>query len=109
MSPPNEPIYVNSTQYQTVAASQSATALGPGGGAIGDYLSHVTITPSALSPGSVTLTDGGGSAYTLFAGGASSLVTLQPFTVRWGANSTGGAWKVATGANLTVATFGRFT
>ena len=68
MAIPNEPIYANSTQYQAIAASQSATALGPGGGAAGDYLSHITVVPASLSPGSVTVTDGGGSAVTVFAG-----------------------------------------
>ncbi len=109
MPTPSEPVLVNSTQYQDIAASATAVALGPGGGAIGDYLSHFTVVPSSLSPGAITMTDGNGSAINLFAGGASSLLTLHPFPVPWGANSTAGAWKITTGAGLTVKAFGRFT
>jgi len=103
------PIFVNSTQYQAVAASQSAVALGPGGGGTGDYLSHVTIVPASTSPGAVTITDGGGSAITLFAGGASSVSSLVPFQVAIGAKSTGGPWKITTGAAVSVVAMGQFT
>src|SRR5437764_11194291 len=102
MTTPDYPIFANSTQYQAVAASQANAALGPGGGAAGDYLSHITIVPASLSPGAVTIADGGGSAITIFAGGASSLTGLVPFTVALGAKSTAGAWKVTTGASLSV-------
>ncbi len=74
-----DPVLVNSTQYQTQAASLGPLALGPSGtGALQDYLSHITIVPASLSPGAVTVTDGTGSAITVFAGGTNCLLTLHP-------------------------------
>src|ERR1700745_4250677 len=103
------PIFINSTQYQAVAASQSNAALGPGGGGIGDHLSHLTIGPASTSPGTVSIADGGGSAIIVFVGGASSVSSLMPFKVAIGAKSTGGAWKVTTGAAVSVMAMGQFT
>ncbi len=110
MTTPDYPIFANSTQYQAIAASATNQAIGPGGGAAGDYLSHVTIVPASTSPGAVSIADGGGSAITIFAGGATTaLITLTPFTVALGAKSTGGAWKVTTGASVSIVAFGQFT
>jgi len=109
MATPDYPIFVNSTQYQTVAASQSNAALGPGGGGAGDYLSHLTIVPASTSPGAVSIADGGGSAITVFVGGASSVLSLLPFKVAIGAKSTSGAWKITTGAAVSVVAMGQFT
>jgi hypothetical protein len=103
------PIFANSTQYQAVGASQSNTALGPGGGAAGDYLSHLTIVPATTNPGAVTVADGGGSAITLFAGGGASVASLVPFTVAIGAKSAAGAWKVTTGSAVSIVACGQFT
>lgn len=109
MAPPIvEPIIAQSSQLATVAASTGPAVLsGGGGGGAGDYLSHLLVVPTSLSPGSVTITDGSGSAVTVFAGGASSLLTLHPFPIPWGAESTTGPWKVTTGAGLSVVAFGR--
>src|SRR5258708_31313934 len=90
MSVLDYPIFANSTQYQAVAASQANAALGPGGGAAGDYLSHVTIVPANTNPGAVTIADGGGSAITLFAGGGLRRPNLRPFTARIRAQGTSG-------------------
>ena len=109
MATPDYPIFTNSTQYQAIAASQSNAALGPGGGGTGDYLSHLTIVPASTSPGAVSIADGGGSAIIVFAGGASSISSLAPFTVTIGAKSAGGAWKVTTGSTVSVMAMGQFT
>ncbi len=109
MTTSDYPIFANSTQYQAVAAAQSNAALGPGGGAAGDYLSHITIVPASTSPGAVSIADGGGSAMTVFAGGANSLTALVPFTVAIGAKSTGGPWKVTTGASVSIVACGQLT
>jgi hypothetical protein len=109
MATPDYPIFANSTQYQAVAASQSNAVLGPGGGGAGDYLSHLTVVPASTSPGAVTIADGGGSAITVFAGGASSVSSLMPFKVAIGAKSTSGAWKITTGAAVSVVAMGQFT
>jgi hypothetical protein len=103
------PIFVNSTQYQTIAASQSNVSLGPGGGGTGDYLSHLAIVPASTSPGAVSIADGGGSAITVFVGGASSVSSLMPFKVAIGARSSGGPWKITTGTAVSVVAMGQFT
>lgn len=98
--------------YQAVAASQTATVLQSSTGAIGDYLSHCDIYPTSTSPGVVTVFDNtnaaAGSAI-LFAGGSSSITNLVPFAIPVGAVSTAGAWKVTTGANVSVVCFGKFS
>jgi hypothetical protein len=109
MTTPDYPIFANSTQYQAVAASATSQALGPGGGAAGDYLSHITVVPASTSPGAVSIADDGGSAIAIFAGGGASLSNLAPFTVALGAKSASGAWKVTTGASVSVVAFGQFS
>lgn len=106
------PIFANSTQHCDVAAS-TTLSVGVGnaaGGAAGDYLSHITIHPGTAGCGTVTLTDGTGSAVTIFAGGGTTaLSSLIPFTVVRGSKSLLGAWKIITGANVTATAFGQFT
>lgn len=94
--------------YGAIAASKSNVILGATGSA-GDTISSVTIVPATTSPGAVSITDGSGSAITLFTGGASSVATLHSWTVFLGVKSTSGAWKVTTGANVSVVCCGRFT
>ena len=93
--------------YETVAASQTAQALGPNGAA-GDQIQGLLIVPATTSPGAVTLIDGA-TAITLFPGGASSVSSLAPFFAPLGCKSQNGAWKVTTGANVSVIAVGRFT
>jgi hypothetical protein len=94
-------------QYETVAASQTAQVLG-GSGASGDYLSGLLVVPASTSPGNVIILDNAISI-TVFAGGASSTSSLVPFFIPIGANSASGAWKVTTGANVSVVAVGNFT
>jgi hypothetical protein len=98
--------------YQAVAASQTATVLQTATGAIGDYLSHCVIYPTSTSPGVVTVFDNANAAATnaiAFPGGASSTSNLVPIAVPVGAVSTAGAWKVTTGANVSVVCYGKFS
>lgn len=105
----NNPLPVTTgTAYETVAASQTDQAMGATG-ATGDILAYVLIVPGTTSPGAVSIKDGSGSAITIFTGGASSVSSLVPFAVPVGAKSTGGAWKITTGANVTAIGFGQFT
>lgn len=97
-----------SGNWETVAASQSDQALGATG-ATGDYLAGVQIIPATTSPGAVSIKDGSGSAITIFTGGASSVSNLVPFAVDLGMTSLAGAWKVTTGANVSVIAIGKFT
>lgn len=98
--------------YQAVAASQTATVLQSATGATGDYLSHCDIYPTSTSPGVVTVFDNTNTAANsviLFAGGATSTSNLVPIAVPVGANSVNGAWKVTTGANVSVVCYGKFS
>lgn len=78
-------------------------------GAAGDYLEGLLIIPATTSPGAVSIKDGVGSAITVFTGGASSVSSLVPFSIPLGFKSSSGAWKVTTGANVSVIAVGDFT
>jgi hypothetical protein len=92
--------------YETVAASQTAQVLG-GAGKAGNVLHKVIIIPATLSPGAVTILDNAISII-LFAGGASSLTELKPIEIELSARSVSGAWKITTGANVSVIAVGEF-
>jgi hypothetical protein len=106
---PTDPVTSKSAslEYETVAASQTAQVLGATG-ATGDYLSHIEIQPASTSPGTVIILDNATPIYT-FPGGATSVADLRPFTVPIGANSISGAWKITTGASVSVTAVGDFT
>lgn len=95
------------SDYETVAASQTAQVLGPTG-ATGDYLAGILVIPATTSPGNVLLLDNA-TSITLFAGGASSVADLRPFFVPLGMTSVSGAWKITSGANVSVIGVGNFT
>jgi len=96
--------YLNGeTEYEAVAASATAQALGATG-AINDFLSHLVIVPTSAAPGTVALIDGATTVITITPPASS-----QPFTVPISAASKEGAWKITTGANVTVLGVGDFT
>lgn len=99
---------ISAGEYETVAASANDQAIGATG-ASGDYLAGVLIVPATTSPGAVSIKDGGGSAITIFTGGASSVSNLVPFFVPLGIKSGSGAWKVTTGSNVSALAVGNFT
>lgn len=92
-------------QYRQVAASQTAFVLGATG-AIGDVVSALIITPSNVAAGLVTLLDNA-IAIPIFAGG--TLADLTPIIIPLNMVSVSGAWKVTTGAAVTVIAIGSFT
>lgn len=94
--------------YEAVAASQTDQPLGATG-ATGDYFAGLLIVPATTSPGAVSIKDGGGSAITVFTGGASSVSNLVPFFIPLGSKSIAGAWKVTTGSNVSAFAVGNFT
>lgn len=95
------------TDYETVAASQTAQVIGATGAA-GDYISHIIVVPATTSPGQVLLLDNA-TSITIFTGGASSVSNLIPFVVALDMVSTSGAWKITTGADVSVIAVGDFT
>lgn len=92
-------------KYETVAAGQTAQAMGATGSK-GDYLSHVIFQPTTLAPGTCTVSDDSGVVYTFTTG---SLVDLRPIVVPFALFSVNGAWKITTGANITATAVGDFT
>lgn len=101
------PVAPAGSNYKPVAASATAQVLG-GSGAIGDLLNGLVIIPATTSPGAVSILDNA-TSMTVFTGGASSVGSLIPFFVPIGARSVAGAWKVTTGANVSVIAVGSFT
>ena len=100
---------VPSKEYQIVAASQTAQALGPGGGRANDLLTSLLIVPESLSPGKVTLIDGSGSGFPVYFGGATSVTEITPVTIELNIRSVNGPWKITTGAAVNVVAIGSFT
>lgn len=92
-------------EYETVAASQTAQALGATG-ATGDFLSHVIIQPTTTAAGTVTILDNATVIFTFTTG---TLGDLRPLVIPISAFSVSGAWKITTGANVTATGFGDFT
>lgn len=97
----------NGREYETVAASQTAQVLGATG-AVGDDIDGLLVIPATTSPGNVLLLDNA-TSITVFTGGASSVSNLVPFYIPLGMRSVSGAWKVTTGANVSVIGIGNFT
>lgn len=99
-------------EYEAVAASQSLQILGATGGT-GDYLGKLIVTPTSTAPGAVSIQDGTSTAnlITVFAAStaAVNLVDQKPFEIPLGIKSTTGAWRVTTGASVTVLAIGYFT
>jgi len=93
--------------YETVAASATAQVLGASG-AVGDYIAGLLVIPATTSPGNVILLDNA-TSITVFTGGASSVSNLVPFFIPLGVKSVSGAWKVTTGANVSVIASGNFS
>jgi hypothetical protein len=98
---------LDGSEYETVAASQTAQVLGATG-ATGDFLSGILVIPATTSPGNVLLLDNA-TSITVFTGGATSVSNLVPFFIPLGMFSVSGAWKLTTGANVSCIGIGNFT
>lgn len=96
-----------SKTYQTIAASQTDAALGASGGIKGDKIERLIIVPATTGAGTVSIKDGSGSAINVFVTG--TLADLRPIVIELGAISISGAWKVTTGANVSVIAVGQLT
>ena len=95
-------------QYETVAASATAQAMGATG-ATGDYLAGVLVFPGTAGCGVVTILDNAVTIGTFAGGGTTPLADLKPFLIPVGLFSVSGAWKITTGANVTAVGIGKFT
>ena len=92
-------------EYELVGASDTDEPLGPTGAA-GDFLSHIIIMPATTGAGTVTVKDNSTVIFTFTTG---TLADLRPIVIPFNLISTGGSWKVTTGANVSVLAFGDFT
>jgi len=95
-------------EYETVAAGQTAQVIG-GTGATGDYIAGILIVPAVVAAGAVTLIDNATSIVIYVGGATTALQTVAPFYVPLGIKSVSGAWKITTGANVSVIAMGNFT
>lgn len=95
------------SEYETVAASQTAQVLGATG-ATGDFIAGVLVVPATTSPGNVLLLDNA-TSITVFTGGGTSVSNLVPFYIPLGMTSVSGAWKLTTGSNVSCIGIGNFT
>ena len=94
------------TEYETVAASQSDQSLGATG-ATGDYLERLICVVSTAATSQVQIKDGAGSAITVLPDNVGA--GIGTYTVELGLTSLAGAWKVTTGAGVSVIAAGDFT
>lgn len=102
----NVGVYPAPEEYETVAASQTDQILGATGAA-GDRLSHITIQPTSLTPGVVTVKDGSTTIWS-FPGSTNSVSNFVPFTVYFNLAAVTG-WKITTGGSISVVAAGDFT
>jgi hypothetical protein len=99
MSGVNQPF---GTFYETVAASQTAQVLGVTGGA-GDTLMRLIITVTTAATSQVTLLDGA-TSYII----VPAVTPVGIYQIDINAVSVNGAWKITTGAGVSVMGIGNF-
>jgi hypothetical protein len=92
-------------QYIPVAVSQTDQVLGVAGTPKGDILQRLVISVATAATSTVSIKDGGGSAIVITA--ANTPIGVYPVTLEL--ISTGGPWKITTGAGVTVLAIGRFS
>lgn len=97
--------YAGSGEYETVAASQTAQVLGATG-ATGDYCEGLLCVVATAATSAVTLLDNAISISVLPANVGAGVGT---YYIPIGARSVSGAWKVTTGAGVSVFATGNFT
>ena len=100
MSGVNQPF---GTFYETVAASQTAQVLGVTGGA-GDTLMRLIITVTTSATSQVTLLDGA-TSYII----VPAVTPVGVYQIDINAVSVNGAWKITTGAGVSVMGVGNFS
>ena len=92
------------TMYEAVAASQSDQVLGTSG-AVGDLLENLIVSVATAATGTCSIKDGSGSAIVITAANT----PIGVYSVKLGAKTTSGAWKVTTGAGATALAIGNFS
>jgi hypothetical protein len=93
-------------EYETVAASQTDQVMGTTG-AIGDFLASLVCVVATAATAQVQIKDGAGSAITVLPNSPGGGVGT--YTIQVNLRSLAGAWKVTTGAGVSVIATGNFT
>jgi hypothetical protein len=101
-------LHAEMNDYETVAASQTDQVIGTTG-AVDDHLAGIIIVPAVVACGLVTVKDSTTVVFTFVGGGTTALQDCKPFYVPIGLKSKNGAWKITTGANVSVVACGNFT
>src|SRR5438477_10141213 len=96
----------DSSHYETVAASQTDQVMG-GAGAAGDYLARLICVVATAATSTVSLKDGGGSAINVLPNAVGG--GIGTYVIEIDVTSQAGAWKVTTGAGVSVIAVGQFT
>lgn len=91
--------------YETVAASQTAQAMGATGAA-GDYLDHCVIIVATAATAATSILDNS-TAIVAFANSPGGGIGVYDIPIK--AKSVLGAWKITTGAGASVLCTGKFT
>ena len=90
-----------------IGAGANDTPLGATGGAAGDYLESLTLTVATAATAAVSIKDGAGSAISILPNSPGGGIGV--YHVPLGMASKAGAWKITTGAGVTVIAHGRFS
>lgn len=94
-------------RYVEIAASQTNAILGTSGNASpGDILIRLVIVVATAATGTVTISDGGGSAISIMPASPGGGVGVYPVTLDM--VSKRGQWTITTGAGCTVVAVGIF-
>lgn len=97
------PVSVGGTEYETVAASQTAQVLGTAG-AKGDVIARLIVTVATAATGTVTILDGATSIPIVAAN-----TPIGVYSIELGLMAVTGPWKVTTGAGASVVAVGNFS
>jgi hypothetical protein len=100
------PVEIGGHDYETVAASQTDQVLGTNG-AQGDFLARLIITVGTAATAAVSIKDGTGAAIPIMPNSPGG--GIGAYNIELGMRSTGGPWKVTTGAGATVVAIGQFS
>lgn len=92
--------------YATVAPSQADQVLGATG-AKGDFLGRLICVVATASTSAVSIKDGGGSSISILPAAVGGGIGTYVIDVH--AVSAAGAWKMTTGAGVSVIAVGEFT
>ncbi|MES0090994.1 hypothetical protein [Mesorhizobium sp. M0030] len=93
-------------EFETVAASQTDQVMGTTG-AIGDVLASLVCVVATAATAQVQIKDGAGSAITVLPNSPGGGVGT--YTLLFNLRSLAGAWKITTGAGVSVIATGNFT